>query len=102
MTLFESIWVACVITGFVMVPFGMVMTYIFFKQLESAYPDIFNLGAQPMFGATKSLKYWRYILIGKYVALDQRNMIFKCQILRIFFLIFLLIYSISLVGIFVV
>ncbi len=100
MKIFQWAWVVCVASGYIMVPIGMAITYVFFKQLENAYPNVFNLSMYPVFGFRKPLKYWQYILMGKYKELDRGDMIFRCRVLRFFLLAFLVVFIISIIGLF--
>lgn len=100
MALIETIWVVCFISGFAMSLIGLIVTYILFKQFENAYPKVFNLSNLAITNNEKVTRYWFYILSGRYKELDRVDVRIKCTGLRIFFLIYVIIFAIAILGIF--
>ncbi len=96
---FDNIWTVCVIGGFVLTPVGMVITYLIFARCERAYPKVFNLQNIPITSVRKAWRYWGYVLLGNYRDLDQSTIRIQCTVLRVFFFIYLIMFSIAIAGI---
>ncbi len=77
---------------------GLVINISWFRQLEQTYPSIFNLAGHPE-GWKKSRQYWSFVLSGSFAKLDRSDLRLKCAVLRIFFVVYLVNFSIAFLGI---
>lgn len=98
---FADVWMACIIVGYALTPLGMIVTYFVFKHCERAYPEVFSLSHVSVTSFKKAWHYWAFVLMGKYKNLNNQSIKNQCTLLRIFFLVYVVVFAIAIIGIFI-
>lgn len=99
---FQWLWLVCFFAGYLMIPVGLGMSYFTFKELEKVYPEVFNLQRYSLFGVNKKVvRYWTYILVGKYKSFNRSDLRMRCVILRWFLVMYSIVVIIVCVGLFI-
>ena len=88
MPYYNLVWKVCYFAGFPLALLGVAMIYFWFKEFEKAYPQVFNLPSGGTQELKRDVRYWGYILRGRYKDLDRSDIRTKCAILRWYFVFF--------------
>ncbi len=102
MKIVAMFWVVCYLGFYALTLIGAAASLVWFRQLEKAYPAVFDHSHYLVSRSKRLWRYWGYVLAGDYAALDDPRYRTKCAVLRIFMWVYLIDLIIAFAGIFIV